>query len=166
MPSTHGEWAVQCDVPENASGAGPWTCHLAVRVHGTAKTGTVFTFGLYDKSSNRMVAQSSAEMESATGDDFHIYTLNAPTLSPEMYFWVAPASLGRDCAVDRRGSDLSHQGKREMTRWLAVILACCAIARADLPRIAIDGTQFVRADNHEVFHPWGFNLTTIMTIRN
>jgi hypothetical protein len=93
MPSTHGEWAVQAEVPDRAIGKGPWKCSFAVRVHGSSTSGNAFSFGLYDKTGNHMIAQSTGEMEIARDDEFHLYSFIVPELTSTMYFWIAPTHM-------------------------------------------------------------------------
>jgi hypothetical protein len=90
------EWAVQLhlkSVPQ-VNGRGPWKCYIVARIDPKAKAGGAFQFGLHDTVGSRYVARSVAPIQGHTDGEYHTYGIMTDTLTPTMYFWVAPTGDG------------------------------------------------------------------------
>jgi hypothetical protein len=92
MTAGHTEWGVQLhlnSVPQ-IKGNGPWKCYIVARIDPKAKAGGAFQFGLHDNVGSRYVARSVAPIQGHTDGEYHTYGIMTDTLTPSMYFWVAP----------------------------------------------------------------------------
>lgn len=105
MPGGQTDWAVQFHVPANApvAAAGPWDCHVVVRVEPVASEGAAFRFGIYD-TARGPIADEWIGLELAGDGRYRPYVIAVNELTPTMYFWVCPpgdAARVKSVVVDR-----------------------------------------------------------------
>ncbi|HTL29932.1 MAG TPA: DUF4838 domain-containing protein [Tepidisphaeraceae bacterium] len=101
MTANHTEWAIQLhlkDTPQ-LNGPGPWKCYIVARIDPKAKAGGAFQYGLHDNVGSRYVARSVAPIQGHTDGEYHTYGIMTDTLTPTMYFWVAPIGDGHVNAI-------------------------------------------------------------------
>lgn len=92
MPSNHTQWAVQYEIRDEASEGERWHCYAELRCDAKAASGVALVAGVYDTREGKHVAQRSVPIAEAAGKDYKTVDLGAHTLSPGMYFWVAPVN--------------------------------------------------------------------------
>ena len=91
MPGGHVDWATQFHIPKDSKefGKGPWTCYFVIRVKLNNKSGSAFTYGLFDQKSQTHIAMEGIGMDMAGDEKYHAYAVKLPELRPGMFFWVA-----------------------------------------------------------------------------
>lgn len=92
MPGTHHEWALSCPLSADQLGPKPVHCYMAVRCEAGTEKGTAMTLGIYDRANRRGVAHRSVATKDLRDGKYHVIDLGIHKLSPEMYFWAAPAN--------------------------------------------------------------------------
>lgn len=90
MRGTHNQWAVQYGIPADVAQSGPWHCYVVARCESQKQEGPAFTLGLYDSATRQNLAGITETLDQAPRTEYRVYDLGVHTLSPEMYFWVAP----------------------------------------------------------------------------
>ena len=98
MPGTHNKWAAQYLVTQELADMFPGKthCYVVVRCEAEKKSGTAFTYGIYDFSNAKHIELKDTQIEACDGA-YHVYDLGVHNLKSTYRFWVAPP--GKDLGV-------------------------------------------------------------------